>query len=54
MYLKKRYTLFLVLSVSLSLMGCYQAHSDDGLRTIPTTNNPNIVPKGQGVGLPSI
>ncbi len=24
--------------------GCYQAHSDDDLRTVPVTNNPHIVP----------
>lgn len=29
--------------------GCYQAHSDDDLRTVPVTNNPNIVP-GSGMG----
>jgi hypothetical protein len=26
------------------LTGCYQAHSDDDLRTVPVTNNPHIVP----------
>ncbi len=30
--------------VSLLLSGCYQAQYDDDLRTVPTTNNPNIVP----------
>lgn len=25
------------------LSGCFQAHSDDALRTIPATNNPNII-----------
>lgn len=29
--------------------GCYQAHSDDDLRTVPVTNNPHIVPGG-GMG----
>ncbi len=27
------------------LSSCYQIHSDDDLRTIPVTNNPNIVPQ---------
>ncbi|MCX6988874.1 MAG: hypothetical protein NTZ52_05165 [Chlamydiae bacterium] len=27
-----------------ALSGCYQAHSDDDLRTVPVTNNPHIVP----------
>jgi hypothetical protein len=34
---------FLLALVSLS--GCYQIHSDDDLRTIPVTNNPQIVPQ---------
>lgn len=34
------------------LTGCYQVHSDDDLRTVPVTNNPNIVPN-QGMRLPS-
>jgi len=38
--------------VALSLTGCYQMHSDDDLRTIPVTNNPNIIPGG-GARLPS-
>lgn len=24
--------------------GCFQAHSDDDLRTVPVTNNPNLIP----------
>jgi hypothetical protein len=44
--------LALVALLSLGLSGCYQIHSDDDLRTIPVTNNPNIVP-GQGQRLPS-
>lgn len=27
----------------LTLAGCYQAHSDDDLRTVPATNNPHII-----------
>lgn len=38
--------LFLVIPVMLLLAGCFQAHSDDDLRAIPVTNNPNIVPSG--------
>jgi len=36
----------------VTLAGCYQVHSDDDLRTIPVTNNPNIVPS-QGMRMPS-
>jgi len=35
---------FLVASLA-ALGGCYQIHSDDDLRTIPVTNNPNVVPQ---------
>ena len=42
----------LFLLAALSLYGCYQVHSDDDLRTIPVTNNPNIIPN-QGQRLPS-
>jgi hypothetical protein len=42
----------LLLVVGASLAGCYQIHSDDDLRTVPVTNNPNIVPN-QGRLLPS-
>jgi len=42
----------LVLS-SIALTSCYQVHSDDDLRTIPVTNNPNIVPSQGGQRLPS-
>jgi hypothetical protein len=27
----------------LTLTSCYQAHSDDDLRTVPATNNPHII-----------
>ncbi len=41
-----RYLLFFsVLLATVGLTGCYQVHSDDDLRTIPVTNNPNIVPQ---------
>ena len=39
----KNFLLLIVVIVGLSLAGCFQAHSDDGLRTIPTTNNPHII-----------
>ena len=39
--------LFLISSVTtlcgLTLTGCYQAHSDDDLHTVPATNNPHII-----------
>lgn len=37
----------------LSAAGCYQVHSDDDLRTVPVTNNPNIVPRSSSQGIPS-
>ncbi len=40
------YLLFLIIAVS----GCYQIHSDDDLRAVPVTNNPNIVPQSNGMG----
>ncbi|GEM_PF-933740 len=45
--------LMLLTLAGLGLVGCYQVHSDDDLRTVPVTNNPNIVP-GQGQRLPSM
>lgn len=33
----------LIIGSFLSLVGCYQTHSDDDLRTVPATNNPNII-----------
>jgi hypothetical protein len=41
---------FFVMAIGLltALSGCYQAHSDDDLRTVPVTNNPNLVP-GDGM-----
>jgi hypothetical protein len=34
---------FLIAWALLSLSSCYQAHSDDDLRTVPATNNPNLI-----------
>ena len=34
----------LVFSLSALLAGCYQVHSDDGMRSVPVTNNPNVIP----------
>lgn len=31
--------------VFLALSGCMQAHSQDDLRGVPVTNNPNLIPK---------
>ena len=42
----------LLIVVAATLSGCYQIHSDDDLRTVPVTNNPNIVPS-QGQRIPS-
>jgi hypothetical protein len=46
--------LFLALFIlgAICLCGCYQIHSDDDLRTVPVTNNPNIIPN-QGQRLSS-
>lgn len=42
---------FLFLSL-LGLAGCFQTYNpDDDLRTVPVTNNPNVVPN-HGSGLP--
>lgn len=38
--------LLLVLCLA-SLSGCYQAHSDDDLRTVPVTNNPHLIQDSQ-------
>lgn len=43
----------MVLSL-LALAGCFQAYNpDDDFRTVPVTNNPNIVPN-YGNGLPGM
>ncbi len=34
----------LLAALSAGLSGCYQIHSDDDLRTVPVTNNPNLLP----------
>jgi hypothetical protein len=39
----KRTILLFVCGALLSLAGCYQAHSDDDLRTVPATNNPHLI-----------
>lgn len=39
----KNFLLLTILATGLILSGCFQAHSDDALRTIPTTNNPHII-----------
>ena len=53
----KKICLFLVFGSLLGSFGCYQVHSDDAdLRTVPVTNNPNILPHSgmQGVTSPKI
>lgn len=37
-------------AVCLALSSCYQVHSDDDLRGVPVTNNPNIVPNHGAMG----
>jgi hypothetical protein len=37
--------LFILFFALIGLSGCYQMHSDDDLRTVPVTNNPNIIPQ---------
>ena len=44
----------LLTAILCGMTGCYQVHSDDDLRTVPVTNNPNILPKsGSPAALPS-
>ncbi len=45
MILMQRNTIIFSLAAfcALTLSGCYQAHSDDDLHTVPTTNNPHII-----------
>lgn len=38
---------------ALALSGCYQMHSDDDLRTIPSTNNPNIIQDSNRSNMPA-
>jgi hypothetical protein len=40
--------IIMLLFILFGLSGCYQLHSDDDLRTVPVTNNPNVVPKVHG------
>ncbi len=40
----------LFLGILLLAAGCYQLHSNDDLRAVPTTNNPNILPQGAVAG----
>lgn len=42
--MKKGCFLACAFGVLAVLSGCYQIHSDDDLRSVPVTNNPNIVP----------
>ena len=46
----KKILCFALTSISLlALSGCYQTHSSDDLRSVPVTNNPNIVPSSEGM-----
>jgi hypothetical protein len=40
--------------LALIFGSCYQIHSDDDLRTVPTTNNPNLIQDSNKSGLPSM
>ena len=40
---------FLAVIALLGLCSCYQVHSDDDLRGVPVTNNPNVVPAHGGL-----
>ena len=54
MTLMKVSVFFLGAAILCVAAGCYQMHSDDDLRTIPVTNNPNIIPKSPSMqGIPS-
>ncbi|MBS0651317.1 MAG: hypothetical protein JSR93_09160 [Verrucomicrobia bacterium] len=53
MILNRTAALVLMVAVLCGATSCYQIHSDDDLRTIPVTNNPNVVPKSSTQGLPS-
>jgi hypothetical protein len=45
----------LFLGLALILAGCYQAHSDDDLRTVPTTNNHRYIQdSNRNTGLPGV
>jgi hypothetical protein len=48
MLFKKGILLLTLIGAGMALSGCYQIHSDDDLRTVPITNNPNIVPQNGG------
>lgn len=48
--MKKNLTLLIIAASLLGLAGCYQAHSSDDLRAVPVTNNPNVVPRPDGIG----
>lgn len=40
---KNIFTLFVIALLGVMATGCYQSHSDDDLRTVPSTNNPHII-----------
>jgi hypothetical protein len=44
---------FISLALLGLLSGCYQMRSDDSLRSIPVTNNPNLVPGAGKASVPS-
>ena len=47
--------MFLLMTVfaGMGISGCFQVNSDDELRTVPITNNPQLIPGSTG-GLPGM
>ncbi len=43
-------SIYLFFLLSVFLTGCYQMHSDDDLRTVPTTNNHTLIHDSQRAG----
>lgn len=46
--------IYLVLSLSIFLTGCYRMAGEDDFSTIPATNNPRITCEKQGSSLPGM
>jgi hypothetical protein len=40
---EKLFLCFIAVVMLFFMGGCYQIHSDDDLRTVPTTNNPHLI-----------
>jgi hypothetical protein len=46
--------IFTFILLSVLATSCYQIHSDDDLRTVPTTNNPNLIHDSNKSNLPAM